>query len=1142
MARPRRHFIGQNALLEQGQRGFVPKVAFLRPSLAGLLFVAVLCCSSACAQDQDDAKEQQAFKLAEIASNAQRDEEFRFAAKSWQQLIDDYPESSQIRTAQYNLAKCHYGLKDFASAVLAFEDAVPLMQQANSIELPDALLLLGYSRMQVARQLPKTDPEYDKKFSTEMTTATVHFETILRSFVDFPNANQAAYFQGQAYDELERFKEARASYEKALEFEKDDYQVESMFALGILADRELNPEAAIDWYEKIRAVAAEKGGHPYLSETNYRYGESLMRVGQSLRESNDLAAANEKFKAARDVLAETASDEKFELRDKAMFQQAFCSLLIGEFETAAKQFETVAAIETFDLKDQAMFYAGESWLSANNEEKGRAVLNSVMNSDSSWSVDSALSLSQWLLKSGKPRESFELSDQWVKKAAEHPKEIYLMLVRADASLEDEKLVDRSADLFNEIAVKFPKNPLAPKSLYWSASSHLKAGKTDAAIEQADEFLAKYAGHEFEADVLEVKAESLLMKKQYAASEAEYRNLAGDHSDRNDKLSYWITRAGFAAYLQERYDETIEWLEKKEASITIPEKKAEALYWIGASYFQNEDYDNAKKNLEQSLATNQQWDRTPEVMLALCNVLLKQRNFDDAQKIAESMAEKFANDPEQNVSNAFYAIGDMAIEDGDLTLANASFDTVVDRYPKSETAPYALYRSGVLAMNAKNGDQAQSQFTKFLQQYDGHKLTSDVKLAKTKALRMSGNTEGSIEELKQLLADAKEDSAIKEARYQLGLAYVAAEDWSNAVETFATLTETNGTDNDADKYWYELAWAQREDGKEEESLKSFASLVDSFSNSSFAPEAHFLLGSKSYNDKEYDAAIEHYRKADVDSARGEIREKARYKLGWTYFRLLDFNSAGIQFQNQVADFKEGPLYADGMYMVAQCAFRAKEFDQAFEAYTVAKPVIEQSETVSPRIKVLTLLNGAKSGVETKNFDQAAAMAEALTELGGVDEPTRADAWLQLGLAENGRGNFSEAMTAFKTASQSVTETGARAQAMVGDALFKQAIDAAKSGNKAVSKSKFEEAIEAYNRVYYSYGGPTSGKSVKAWQAYATFETARCNLLQINDAADGDKAALIGQAIKKFETVVNKFPGSKLVPEAKKQLEKLKQLKR
>ena len=410
--------------------------------------------------------------------------------------------------------------------------------------------------------------------------------------------------------------------------------------------------------------------------------------------------------------------------------------------------------------------------------------------------------------------------------------------------------------------------------------------------------------------------------------------------------------------------------------------------------------------------------------------------------------------------------------------------------------------------------------------------------------MSGNTAESIVGLKKLVEEATDDDTRRKARFQLGLAYVESSDWANAIATFESMTGSLTPEMPiAEKVWYELAWAQRENGNVDKSLESFAKLIENHPDSSSAPEAHFLLASRAYNDKEYDKAIKHYTEADRDIARAEIREKARYKHGWCHYKKGDFGAASEQFKKQVEEFKEGKLYADGRYMIAQCAWRANNFEEAFQAYSVAKPVIEEYGQTDERVKkyaASTLLNGAKAGNKTNNFKDAAEMAQSLADTPGIEEAVKLAAMLELGIAKMSLGDNEGANAALDSAAIDDGETGAHARALMGDILFKEATEAAKNGDTKASKEKLNKAVDAYAEVYFG-GGRLAPPEVKSWQAYASYEAARCYMIQINDAENVDKVILIGKAIDRYQFLVERFPDNRLAKEAKKQIETLSALK-
>ena len=1105
-------------------------------SLAVLLAITSAAIPASGQQSDDD---KQAYDLQAIAANAQNAKDYEVARKKWQQLLDEFPESPAARSAWYHLGNCSYNLEDYENAIPAFKKALPELQEDQSPAVPEVLLALGYSRIREGERLAKTDPD---ESASQFTTAANDLNTILLKHKDSLLVGSAAFQRGKALEALGQRDAAKQAYEQSVDFKDNEFRVNAMYALGRLSLGDNDFDNAARWYDRIRTIVDKKKGHALLDSANLNYADALMNIGLG---TDDSEAAAKNFTESKAILAEVIKNKNFDARDSALFMNASCSMYLADNAGAAQQFQQVADIKDSELSDRALVLAGSSWLKAGDEQKGLATLDQAINSTSSFAVDAVHEKALWLIANNKNQDAFELTNEWASKLENHPLAVDVLLDRANASRNVPELADRSAQLYAEIATRYPKSKLAPGSLYQAAYSNYENENFDQAIAEAKQFEANYPGDKLLAGIREVKGDSLLMKGQQREAEAVFRELATDFQDEKADLSNWITRAGFASYLQGNYDETIQWLEEKDASITIPKDKAESMYWIGSSYFQKQNYDKASEKLEQSLDIDSKWSRAPEVMLALCNSQLKQSKFDDAELTANKLMKAYPDNPEENVSRALYAVGDESMAAKEFPRAIRSFDVLSKNYPKSELASFADYRAAYAAVEEGDGENAAKRFGDFLKNHPKHELAQQATLGRTNALRMSGNSSESIAELKKLVKNASDEDTRNKANYQLGLAYVDDSDWKNAVSTFEGMTKSLAADApNADRVWYELAWAQRENGAADDSLKSFAALLKNYPDSSTAPEAHFLLASQSYADKDYDKAIKQYAAADVETARSEIREKARYKLGWCHYKKGDFTDAVKTFQSQADSFPEGSLYADGRYMIAQSAWRANNYEKAYEAYTVAKPVIEEAAKTDQRVKKYTtpmLLNGARAGIKTNHFDEAAAMAKELAEMPDVNDATKQQASLELGLAKMSLGDIDAASKAFTIASADSGETGAHAKSLMGDILFKQATDAAKAGDEETSKKKFNEAIEAYGEVYYGYGGSLASAEVKSWQAYAAYEAARCYTVQINLAKDIDKVMLIGKAIDRYEYLKNRFPDHKLAGEAKRQITKLTAIK-
>ena len=118
-------------------------------------------------------------------------------------------------------------------------------------------------------------------------------------------------------------------------------------------------------------------------------------------------------------------------------------------------------------------------------------------------------------------------------------------------------------------------------------------------------------------------------------------------------------------------------------------------------------------------------------------------------------------------------------------------------------------------------------------------------------------------------------------------------------------------------------------------------------------------------------------------------------------------------------------------------------------------------------------------------------------------------MEIGIAREGLKQDEEALQAWKNATRDLGKTGARAGCLIGDLYFRQ--------------KKFDDAINEYKEVYYKYLGTDVPADIKPWLAYALYETARCNHVQVKQAPPEKKQKLIDEAVKNFQIPHQKLPG-------------------
>ena len=118
------------------------------------------------------------------------------------------------------------------------------------------------------------------------------------------------------------------------------------------------------------------------------------------------------------------------------------------------------------------------------------------------------------------------------------------------------------------------------------------------------------------------------------------------------------------------------------------------------------------------------------------------------------------------------------------------------------------------------------------------------------------------------------------------------------------------------------------------------------------------GSKLYEEKHYESALDSYRKAQIKSPDNPT---VRYNLGTTLYQLDQFQEAETQLEQALANAKTKELKATAWYNYGNTQYRLGKFDKAMEAYREA---LELNPNDKDAKFNLELLQKKKSVFESK----------------------------------------------------------------------------------------------------------------------------------------------------------------------------------
>ncbi len=1057
-------------------------------------------------------------QIEQMAGNAQNAGDFSLAAEKWEELIRDYPESSRVGYALLNAGRCFIQTEKYAQAADRLERSLSKLDPKANVSLAEAYLFLGFSQVKLGRELTDESPQEARKW---LTTATQTYVSLVNRFPNFENVDQALFFQGEAFEALERFQEAAESYEKLLKIADADFKPDAMFALAFIRSRQGKYEDAIRQYADFIDSSPD---HELFNEACFRAADALVELAQSAENLNEPERANQLLGQAATRFEQVFQTRDPRWADKAKFRQANILHRQGKYKESAKAFEVVVGIAGSKLAEQARVFAGRDYLSAGNGNAASQILEKAVAVPSPFASEAAHWLAQLYLKSDQAERAYQIAKEWIPKTENVNVKVPLMLGQADAAYALANRRNESRDLYLEITDNYPKNRLAATALYNAAYAAMETGQFDNATKLTRRFRAEYPDSDYLPDTLEVEADSHLLANAPERAETTLADLISSFES-HPKKPHWLLRQGLSLYLQKKHQPTIALLQPLVAALQDKPRKAEALHWIGSSYYQLGNSEKAVEVLQKAANTDNTWRRADETLLTLSRAFYQNKNVDLAKKTTQQLIDQFPKSP--LVGEASYRLGEFEYDAGNYRAAMTNYSTVIANFEDSQFAPYAMYGIGWSHLQLSEFTDAIDTFSRLIEAFPKHSLATDVLVGRASAHRQNGNPDHAITDARGYLANAKNPSKKEEAMYELGLAQIAKSDWDSVVATFRQLLEFANQSALADRYHYELAWALKTNKKNDSAVQNFAAIAKNWPDSPLAPESNFHVAQMAYNSKDFDTAVTHFQQCIDSCTDNNIKEKAIYKLAWSQYKQKDFQQALASFRNQISEFPNGQLRADALFMVSETLYEADKYQEAFQEYKVAKPVIETSKTVSSNFKILTYLHGAQSANLAKEHEQAIEFANALLNNSSIEvNPNiKRDAMMEIGDAHRALGNSDQAIEAYTEAAKHPGKTGARSMCMMGEVYFDQ--------------KDFENAINRFKLVWYGYGGTAASEKVKPWQAFAAYEAARCNLV-LASAAQSDKPLMtkyVDEAKKHFNYLIAKFPNDKLAPQAKSQLEKL-----
>lgn len=1076
---------------------------------------------------EDDKRKEQARALFADAANAQNNGAYALAMEQWGKLIKEFPTDPLASSARYYLGLCYQEQEspDYANAAATFRKA---LEDKNLKEQEEALFNLGWCLVQIGT-LEDIQPEESQR-KASLTEASKVLSAFLEKYPDSNALDRAIFYAAEAQSRLGNPEKAIGIYNQLVQNKKlsqSTWIPEALFAIGFSYEEIKQTKQASENYE---ALIANHPKHPLVRDANLRLGEIALQLDRP-------AQAVERYKKVVDA----PDFVKSSLADYILSRYAFSLAKSGDFAKSAEAYQQLASLfPNSKYAQNASLATAQTLMRDKKYDQAAEAFKLVLANKDEKAIEAAHWICQIAILQNRPADAVPVAREalgWIanlnKQKLSDDAINQIGLLRMDLADGLFGTADGKAEarrLYEQVAVEYAEQAFSPRATYNAAFAALQMGDLPEAQGWAEAFSKQFPGNELGLDVKYVRAEALLQQGQHEPASQAFLELVGAAKDHPSRDA-WEVRGITAQYLAAQPEKAIERADALLQSKLEPPMLAEVLFLKGASLLRSSKPQEAIVSLEQSLKTSTQWGQADEVLLVLAQAYEAKQ---DKAKAKESLEKLLKDYPKSRFKGqAEFRLGQLSAQLGNPQSAIVWYERLLSGDADSTLKDFAKFDLAYLRIQEGSIELAKKSLDEIIATSKNVGLVHEATIANAICLRELKQQDASIALLTKLISSNLSKATQEKALYELGVASAQSQKYAEAVSTFDRLERESPDYALMDRVLFERAWAHKELGEMAKANQDFQKLAKRFPDSPLAAESYFHVGQAEFENASFDTAVQAYSVAAKKTSNKELQEKSTYKIGLALFQLGDFEGASKQFTRQITEFPKGALTLDAKLMVAECAFKQKQFPTAMLHYESARKGIEALKKevanhsdvsrISEQVEALVYLHGAQTASELKKWTEVESWVSQMEK--SVPNSTLLPvAKYELAVALQSLRKNGDALKVFEAiAEEHRNEIGARSRFMAGELHFAQ--------------KEFAEAVNDFQKVMYGYGGTQAPAEIKNWQARSAYEAGRCSEVLVGDLTGERRKKGIELAKKFYEFLLDNHPDHELTQQAKDRIDEL-----
>lgn len=404
----------------------------------------------------------------------------------------------------------------------------------------------------------------------------------------------------------------------------------------------------------------------------------------------------------------------------------------------------------------------------------------------------------------------------------------------------------------------------------------------------------------------------------------YFNKVVNSPEYGSQAKYYL---GFMAYEGDDY---------KEATKYFDEVSGEEKYKEKLSYYQA-DMNFKLGNFQKAIDLGQQaMPKSNALEKSELNKIIGESYFNLKQYgKAIPFLEQYAGKKGKWSNTDFYQLGYAYYEQKEYDKAISQFNKIIEG--KDFVAQNAYYHLGLAYLNTGKKQEALNAFKNASEMDFNLQIQEDAALNYAKLSYEIGNQYQTVPGiLLDFLKKYPNNSSRSEVEKLLVDSYISSKNYKEAL----VLLEKNRTPENKSAYQKVLFYRGVElynESNYTEALKMFTSAVKEQKNPEFTARATFWKAESEYVTDDFRNALLSYKQfAGLAGAKTTDEYKnINYNIGYTYFKLKEYDQAANSFQAQIDNSKQDKVRLNDSYLrLGDSRFVTSKYSQAMEAYDKA----------------------------------------------------------------------------------------------------------------------------------------------------------------------------------------------------------------